>query len=395
MTSPLSLRTLAAHDHNNFLVKYLNHIGYIEKMNRLKSMRIYIARQYQNYRIYYDGPTRAIAHANSLFPGTPLNLSRCHLHPDLYPVKDWLRLHTEYTTESATFLHLKNAFTIVLSAEEADICYGYCEEEYESRPDFFKQATSFMVPRNGTDSIFKCKTMSFGIEDWPSGGVTPECQVTMPYTTGIYSPNATALAPWDLRLKRENLLCFYGGIWRGGDMTRRRETIEEMEAYSDLHINHSPLHFSTYFKAPLKMTSVETKETYVDAFFAEAWGNYAHSIFSWQPAGDSPTRRAFYDSWLFGCIPVISEHSFKMYNSLFKGVIFNRDSVLLEDIIVVLPHEVSINGTAVLEYLSRISVDEIKHRHSKLRTIAPLMQWGWETKDHIDPLLLMFAIHLK
>ena len=177
---------------------------------------------------------------------------------------------------------------------------------------------------------------------------------------------------------------------------RRRETIREMEIYSEHHkADASSAHFSTYFKAPLKMTKKEEKETYVDTFFAEAWGNYAHSIFSWQPSGDSPTRRAFYDSWLFGCIPVIPEHSLPIYNLLFKGTIFTKENILLEDIVVVLPHSVATDGAAVLEHLSNISVEEIELRRSRLRAAAPLMQWGWETKDHIDPLLMMFATIMK
>ena len=371
-----------------FLKNYLNHTGLLGKVEMARTLRVYIGRYFEDYRNYEDH----IVSEDALFPGVPLNLSRCHLPADLYLVKDWLHVHAEYSADAATFLHLKHAFNVVATAKEADICFGSCDEEDEIRPEFTNQAPAFVVPKHAGKSLFRCEAMSFGIENESRRNVSGGCQVPMPYVSSIHPPNPSALAPWDLKTKRDTLLVFYGGVWRGGDWIRRRETIEEMEAYSDLHKDNLLPHISTYFKAPMKMTAKEKKETYVDTFFVEAWDNYAHSIFSWQPRGDSPTRRAFYDSWLFGCIPVISEDGADMYQKLFRGAVFNWENIPLDQIAVVLPHAVVTNGTAVMEHLSKISVEEIRHRRNRLRAIAPIMSWGWETKDHIDPLLLFFAL---
>jgi len=72
------------------------------------------------------------------------------------------------------------------------------------------------------------------------------------------------------------------------------------------------------------MNERETSE-----FFLDAWELYATSYFSWQPQGDTPTRRAFYDSWMLGCIPVIDETAAEVYEQLFKGLAF-QDYALRE-----------------------------------------------------------------
>ena len=381
---------------SSFLVSYLDHMGLLGKMKTVSSMRVYIAKHLRDYREYRDVYGPVIRAETEFFPGVPLDAEQGKLSADLLPVKDWLRVHTEYSADAAAFLRMKHTFTIVSSPDEADICFCSCDEDFEVRPEFQKQVPSFVVPRNASNSrLFACKSLSFGIEDPVPQKIHDDCHVVAPYVTSVYSPRSTAVAPWDLKLKRSTLLCFYGGVWRGGSYTRRRETIEEMELFSARHRGEGQ-HFSTFFQAPLKMTSLEQKTTYVDTFFAEGWGFYAHSIFSWQPYGDSPTRRAFYDSWLFGCIPVISVRSAFMYKKLFKGHLFNDKQLIFEEIVVVLPDVVSTNGTAVMEHLSAIPVEEIKRRRSKLRAIAPIFQWGWKNKDpFVDPFLLVFATLLK
>ena len=62
-------------------------------------------------------------------------------------------------------------------------------------------------------------------------------------------------------------------------------------------------------------------------FFIESWEIYATSVFSWQPAGDTPTRRAFYDSVMFGCIPVIAHGVSEIYAELFQGLAWQDFSI--------------------------------------------------------------------
>jgi hypothetical protein len=78
---------------------------------------------------------------------------------------------------------------------------------------------------------------------------------------------------------------------------------------------------------------------------------YATSYFSWQPAGDSVTRRAFYDSWLFGCIPVISNSSALVYEQLFNGIPFIEHP--LRDIAVVVDDEMFYEGFKLIAYLAK------------------------------------------
>lgn len=48
---------------------------------------------------------------------------------------------------------------------------------------------------------------------------------------------------------------------------------------------------------------------------------YGNSVFSLHPHGDRGTRRGFYQSLFFGCIPVVFESNFNEYNSLYNGLI--------------------------------------------------------------------------
>lgn len=370
------------------LLNHLNSSGLLNKMKIAKSLKIYIAKHISGF-IFHKGD---IISKDGLFPGPLLNLSRSGLPLDLYPIQDWLHIHTEYSADAYVFLRLKsNNFMIVTSSKKADLCFAYCDDDYMNVPRIRNQFPIFVVPRGKeNNSFFNCDVMGFGFED-EIVGVHPDCSVTAPYVSSIYSPNGLAIAPWNLPLSRTNLLVFFGGVWRG---ERRKEIVQEMETYSKLHRNNTFAHFDTYFLAPKKILS-HNEEDFAETFFAEAWSTYAHSYFSWQPPGDTLTRRAFYDSWLFGCIPVISTKSAWVYKLLFKKHLFMGKTFIFEDIVVVLEHHVYTNGALTLEHLSKIPMEELKRRQSGLRSIAPLMQWGWETKHRIDPLLLVLATLMK
>ena len=55
------------------------------------------------------------------------------------------------------------------------------------------------------------------------------------------------------------------------------------------------------------------------AFGIKAKDIYYDSLFSWQPEGDTPTRRGFYESILCGCIPIINVTSYNIYKNLLIG----------------------------------------------------------------------------
>jgi hypothetical protein len=111
------------------------------------------------------------------------------------------------------------------------------------------------------------------------------------------------------------------------------------------------------------------------AFFARAWALYAGSVLSWQPAGDTPTRRAFYDSWMLGCLPVVSAAAARhTYGNIFRGRVFALAGLAVEDVIMVLPDAVMLSGERLLDRLRRVPEAEIVLRRRHLRSLAPLVQ---------------------
>jgi hypothetical protein len=81
-----------------------------------------------------------------------------------------------------------------------------------------------------------------------------------------------------------------------------------------------------------KWISINTKETYI-----EIDDLYLNCYFSLQPHGDRKSRRGFYHSLLLGCIPVIFENNYKIYEKIFK------DFVNIQDISIILNKEDDLN----------------------------------------------------
>ena len=117
------------------------------------------------------------------------------------------------------------------------------------------------------------------------------------------------------------------------------------------------------------------KDRASSAFMIEAWELYVNSIFSWQPEGDTPTRRAFYDSWMFGCIPVISSSVAKVYKELYKGLAFQ--DIPLEECVVVVDDAIHDDGEKLIKYVAAITHEEVETKRRNMRELAPIMQWGW------------------
>ena len=94
---------------------------------------------------------------------------------------------------------------------------------------------------------------------------------------------------------------------------------------------------------------------------------YASSVFSWQPWGDTSTRRAFYDSWMFGSIPVIHVKSAHDYENIFRGLLFRAAGIALNDTALVLDGYTFCNGERLLEVLACMPMEEIERRCSNMR----------------------------
>ena len=89
-----------------------------------------------------------------------------------------------------------------------------------------------------------------------------------------------------------------------------------------------------------------------DRSFILAWELYATSVFCFQPGGDSATRRGFFDSLLFGCIPVIDLAAAEHYTKLYQDTMFPRPSNKIEDVVVVM--DLGAKGGAIFQKLLQI-----------------------------------------
>jgi hypothetical protein len=70
---------------------------------------------------------------------------------------------------------------------------------------------------------------------------------------------------------------------------------------------------------------------------------YLNSYFSLQPHGDKQSRKGFYHSLLLGCIPVIFEDNYTVYNNIFRNI------VNVSDISIVLNHSENGDYEKILE----------------------------------------------
>ena len=124
-----------------------------------------------------------------------------------------------------------------------------------------------------------------------------------------------------------------------------------------------------------KYVSLDFEGSENEAFYARVWRVYAGADFSLQPPGDTATRRGFYDSWMHGCIPVLTIHSAVQYVSLFNGLLFRDMAEFNRSAVVVDPKVLMGHGAQLLKYLATMGKVEIAARRRRMRELAPAMQW--------------------
>lgn len=105
------------------------------------------------------------------------------------------------------------------------------------------------------------------------------------------------------------------------------------------------------------------------------------STFCPQPAGDSPTRRGFYDALLMGCIPVIFRE--KSYGRLLpsspdmdvsKYTVFIDETELLNG-----------EGGTLIERLGAIPPKEVRRMQRHIAQVASRLQWSMPTVTEFFP----------
>lgn len=298
-------------------------------------------------------------------------------------------------------LHDKQLFTE--NIEEADLCFPNCniiinhDSSSSSSSITTTQSIVLEVLPQSASKFSGCSRITIGIETPMS-----KCAFPVPYWHSVYSPDnnnkPSSVKSWNILAERHNLLCFTGGSWRG---YRRNHVIAEMQTISKSLLllqhnnnnnhNHQQQQLQQLFAADFVFPSQKNESSVwgTEGFFIRVWELYARSVFSWQPQGDSETRRGFYDSWMLGCIPVISQHSANTYTNLFRGHLFTTIGPKIQNVVVVLDDDVMLSGAAILERLVAIPATEIKIRQRWLKRLAPLMQWGWGEKTRSPDALLM------
>ena len=294
----------------------------------------------------------------------------------LEPVVDWFRVHTEYQA-GEYMLHRALFDRLIFSdkLEGADLCFPSCDMTGNDGEQL-KGAELDILVKRGSEAIFGgCKKITIGIETLRS-----QCSFPVPYWHSVYFNHIGR--PWNLSTERKTLLCFIGGSWRGNN---RAGIIDDMQTISVQRSNGT----LKLFSVPLLFNSHKSEDGQwgTNQFFAGVWELYATSIFSWQPSGDSETRRGFYDSWMMGCIPVISRQSACWYKELLGGRLFVPPLSALEDVVIVLNDFEMRDGASILENLLIISDAEIRLRRQRMAHLGTLMQWGWDDRyEHPDAL---------
>jgi len=313
--------------------------------------------------------------------------------------------------------HLVNCMpNLVGTAKEADLCWPNCRNwNWGGAPDssWAKQYIKFEVRHHDEPFFEGCtKYVSFNPEligKALAGNDEREtmCNVGVPYFHGIWAPGeARGVAPWDLMLERDTLLSFFGGVWRkklrwefhaGAMKVAGQLQANGTEEAQTLRAASDQPHYHKYYSVPLETEAVkkafpemtvnsqrrkahQAAMEYMwssDAMYELAWLTYATSQFCWNPAGDTPTRRAFYDAWMFGCIPVVPQSSEQHYARVYGGSFFSFHRTTLKDIVVIVPD----NATAadVFRTLLGISQEDIAFRRRTMKLLAPFLQWNFHT----------------
>ena len=322
----------------------------------------------------------------------------------LQPFANWFWIHNEYRSHEYMILRAgKDNRTFTEDLLRADLCYPKCENSNSTNSTSLStNSLKLEVATRSQITFSGCTGIILTIEEWKCKKykLPFSCCFAVPYWHSIHAPSRHAAAPWNSKARRNNLLCFIGGIWRGNNRAR---IVREMMQISELDTNAtadkgSRGYGTILFTAPFFFRSKSEEQGVRDgeSFYTRVWALYASSVFSWQPSGDTHTRRAFYDSWMLGCIPVISNTSAECYRRLFRGQVFAAAGIALGDAVVVLNDDVMQSGAAILAHLRGVSHKDIIRRRRVLAALAQILQWGYdEADDRADALLMTLGVALS
>ena len=222
------------------------------------------------------------------------------------------------------------------------------------------------------ENIKNNKKIVFNIEN-EKGFVSAD--IPIPYFTGLYTkPNIdNKLKFTELSNKKKYLLSYIGGVWRG---PRDNNNIPKRKLAIDVFFSLNKKNTEKYkelFIAPL-IANTHKQEGELGwnkgSFGIKAKDIYYDSLFSWQPEGDTPTRRGFYESILCGCIPIINITSFNIYKKLLIG----EENV--KNIAIIIDDANYYNGNYVFNYLLGLNEDKIMEYRNNINKIKDRLQWN-------------------
>ena len=201
----------------------------------------------------YEALQQVAVALNGIATGRPLQAPQATAPSLLAPVKDWLWEHDKYVAPEfiRQYINCQSAVSsahanVMLDLHQAggryktQICSHFpqpsvswhlpCLPPPKRAADNFGAKCPCLAPARGSPSTWSAITGEvwsdkkwFAFEgDTKSRNYKTfhSCCIVVPYFHGIYQPSQTPAAkPWTLRKKRETLLVFFGGDWRGG---RRR-----------------------------------------------------------------------------------------------------------------------------------------------------------------------------
>ena len=216
------------------------------------------------------------------------------------------------------------------------------------------------------------KTIVFNIEDRTGGR---DADIPIPYFTGLYTkPNIdNKLKFTELSNKKKYLLSYIGGVWRGprdnNNIPKRKLTID---VFFSLNKKNTEKYKELFFAPLIANTHKQEGELGWNkgSFGIKAKDIYYDSLFSWQPEGDTPTRRGFYESILCGCIPIINITSFNIYKKLLIG----EENV--KNIAIIIDDANYYNGNYVFNYLLGLNEDKIMEYRNNINKIKDRLQWN-------------------
>jgi hypothetical protein len=335
-------------------------------------------------KIYVPVGLRHLIRHNSVYPGFTANVQSSAILNTSAMV---FRVHHEYGVGVYVLYRvMRDADLFTYERSDADLCFQSCSDAAVFS-DLGGQSLRFEVASYWDDRFSGCRSLSFGIESALSA-----CTFPVPYWHSIYfgrySPSL------EIQTSSKNvLLCFIGDVRHRGNImhgVRNGDVISEMSAISaEAGMRYGVKLFEPELILNFRKDFLGAWSS--DKFLINVWELYAQSIFSWQPYGDTETRRGFYDSWMMGCIPIISHTSSLTYANLFGGNLFGVVGPYIQEVVIVLDDDAMNSGASVMDFLTSISVDEIRIRRRWLDRLAPLMQWDWNVNRTGDALLMAIA----